>query len=1777
MKKAFALTAAAVLTLMLTQLILSVYASTSSASDAPWWNDAWHYRTPSPYTLYLGDYDRKDVPFEKTLNFTSLLSQFNESGTFDENSIRVIEYNAAGDALWEVPSQFEKAAHYNATFRVYGTVAWVVNGTTAAGTSRIYYIYFDVLENGPKSPPNYTGVSSRISGDYVIIVNEKINATIRYKNGVYLESLRFDRNLDGIFESNEEMIDSTNPYTLLIRVTDLEKDMHNWTDPFFQYSRDENATVTVLKNGPIQLEIGLSDVNFKNTYGEALDINATLLFRVYKLSARVDLKTVFVVNEDIDVQYAYERAFLDHKDLYDRWYVDEDYNGRFTYSEAYKWVFSGIPNHGFLSSYNASGNGGLAFVPSVQHYSKIYFGEYKVEGPAIRLEIGGGTWPIGKLVELENRLFVHVGNRAAVMEEMRKISSPPVLVTTLSVHLVDYNNLDLVGAELKIYDLNGNVARTAFTGETGWVVLEIEADTYELKAFLMSFQVAEYRLSFSTDMTIDPLECAVYNLSVSCVAIDGSDANGITVGIYRFNGTRMTKSETNSTGNVFFQQLPAGSFIIKTYHLAEQFGATKSISLSTNTELTINEEKGLGVPRQIRYDIVYILMLGGFAAAVAVAILKVKKEKFILGLFIGILILAIFLTLVHFQNSHLLSGSSGSGISASYDKNTGYITVGDVIKVRWNDLDRDGGLDDSNLFVTTSNGTELFKIDSETILTTPASIYSLSEADAQEVFFFDKTVGNYILYRPLSEEPNFKNREYQRSLNLRFVFSKTNEWEVALNTTLEMGKPYLQMRWEITEKGGGEGDYSIYPQIIPSQPLDRLILPTNYTDNRLRFWNQKDGPTYANPWRAETDWPLFGAFVANMHVNNPDVYLHSGENYAIQTRVHASSVFARYSIWVHNKAASYFQYDFWVDWDGNTPPTSDIEIEVWVPDALDLANSTISYSPDGSRWIEYDGWTLTEGNRGENGFSSYGGCRHRLKITFPANDFIGDDGTDTGRDYGVPYARNDEYLVRLRVAYQNEGLTTYEFENSSNMWYGLRNINDSWVWLVDTKQDLSIGIVLSERLENLMVQANDMETYRNVTMGFNLPLTSNGRAVFHTNFVLFTGAQAGRQDQDSDGVWNMFDENMPQFFSLSVPQTSRETFGQLGYNEGFNQETNVFHMRLTKKPTENDWNHPPKYTVYLPNRGLQRLQGDDAVFLFERNGYYVYDVWQTSEVMWSEKAGDPYATYPLYVSLGLIVIGAVMLFRYSNIVRKYKVIFILLIVSLTIRLFLQSFSTEFGGSDAAVYGNVAQNFVNYGQLQVNYIALEPHYIRLRMIPIEITHPYNNPARLIYPCLLTFSFVMFGQSSFAIKSVDVILGALLVIPTFYLAKKLFNEKTAIVATTIVAFHPLLVHYSGPFGGSTGMMTTFLATVALCAMVYEGNKTALLAGFFVGLSLFARMEFGFILLGVVLGYYFLTFRQRVFRMRSLYVIILVFLIALALLFYLSYAILGRFPISTKMLGGTWGEINPPSLWETLTDPDFVQIRMYNALYGWWYILFLVSPVILIMAIAGLLLNIKSWRTLSALYLYPFCGIFVFSFAVREQPHARFLIEYMPVMAILSASFIIALSQFLLPRLTDRPRPERNIKSKQILTVFLFIEIIFMSFFPHYIAIDTSMQNLAWKFDDGEIYEWIKTNTSPKSVIMAYSVVYVFHTHREIVTIPRPRGPEQPVDMSMIIYLIKRYNIDYIVICRTELTIPDLRNLRSNPMNAPSGFNLVYWDEDPTNFDPRVLIYDVRALRS
>lgn len=119
-----------------------------------WWNSSWHYRVK--LEINATSYNRLDWPIEKELNFTKLLEESGNLGTFDINSTRVIEYDFQGNFLDEVKSQFDINDDFNATNNAIGTLVFLMNGSTPANQKRLYYVYFDILENGQKQARTYS-------------------------------------------------------------------------------------------------------------------------------------------------------------------------------------------------------------------------------------------------------------------------------------------------------------------------------------------------------------------------------------------------------------------------------------------------------------------------------------------------------------------------------------------------------------------------------------------------------------------------------------------------------------------------------------------------------------------------------------------------------------------------------------------------------------------------------------------------------------------------------------------------------------------------------------------------------------------------------------------------------------------------------------------------------------------------------------------------------------------------------------------------------------------------------------------------------------------------------------------------------------------------------------------------------------------------------------------------------------------------------------------------------------------------------------------------------------------------------------------------------------------------------------------------------------------------------------------------------------------------------------------------------------------------------------
>jgi uncharacterized membrane protein len=120
------------------------------AGEFSWWNVSWHYRVR--LEINSTQYNRTNWPIEQVINFTDLLP----SGTFDENSTRIFEYNSTGSILYEVPNQFDKDESYSSSNNALGTLVFLLNDTTQPNTKRIFYVYYDTIENGAKQSKSYT-------------------------------------------------------------------------------------------------------------------------------------------------------------------------------------------------------------------------------------------------------------------------------------------------------------------------------------------------------------------------------------------------------------------------------------------------------------------------------------------------------------------------------------------------------------------------------------------------------------------------------------------------------------------------------------------------------------------------------------------------------------------------------------------------------------------------------------------------------------------------------------------------------------------------------------------------------------------------------------------------------------------------------------------------------------------------------------------------------------------------------------------------------------------------------------------------------------------------------------------------------------------------------------------------------------------------------------------------------------------------------------------------------------------------------------------------------------------------------------------------------------------------------------------------------------------------------------------------------------------------------------------------------------------------------------
>jgi uncharacterized membrane protein len=229
-------------------LLLAVFSlqkmNASPRYEDAWWNASWHYRVR--IEVNTTDFSRTNWPVEVDMNFTALLNNMNLSGTFDINSARVVEYNSSGSVIQELPSQFDLADDFNASSNAHGELVFILNGTNENYTSRFFYVYFDIAENGNKNLPSY---STLLNYTWDNLTGEaEINNS---KFIVYIDTARGD-NTSGIYRAwgiSEETewffsAGSSDPTLEYIKIT-------NGTNNF-TFDLTNNASFTM---GPVRIRL----------------------------------------------------------------------------------------------------------------------------------------------------------------------------------------------------------------------------------------------------------------------------------------------------------------------------------------------------------------------------------------------------------------------------------------------------------------------------------------------------------------------------------------------------------------------------------------------------------------------------------------------------------------------------------------------------------------------------------------------------------------------------------------------------------------------------------------------------------------------------------------------------------------------------------------------------------------------------------------------------------------------------------------------------------------------------------------------------------------------------------------------------------------------------------------------------------------------------------------------------------------------------------------------------------------------------------------------------------------------------------------------------------------------------------------------------------------------------------------------------------------------------------------------------------------------------------
>lgn len=352
----------------------------------------------------------------------------------------------------------------------------------------------------------------------------------------------------------------------------------------------------------------------------------------------------------------------------------------------------------------------------------------------------------------------------------------------------------------------------------------------------------------------------------------------------------------------------------------------------------------------------------------------------------------------------------------------------------------------------------------------------------------------------------------------------------------------------------------------------------------------------------------------------------------------------------------------------------------------------------------------------------------------------------------------------------------------------------------------------------------------------------------------------------------------------------------------------------------------------------------------------------------------------------------------------------------------------------------------------------------------------------------FSLILrLGGTEVSWRILQLVISFMTVLFVYFLGKEMFNKRTALIATLIIAVNGIHLFFTGRILTYLWAPLFFLLTFYLFYKGYvkqedNKNRKKFLYAFPVvaalGLSVYGSLAFG--LLAIVL-FLFITEGFNFLKKKEIWIMALIGFLCLVPQFIYSKIVYGAFV-------GRWAGLQsskPPSDFSLL----FGYFKMFPHLFGWIFtILITLGAVYIIMLLftsLDLLSKNKS-KTLNSyllIFLWALCvlGFYTYVGVGWGVLYDGFILSSLPALALMVSGLISFIS---------------SLKIKKRLIFFVLLIILA---FGAYSQINYGNNLIKGKINsfDGVKYagEWIKENSNPGDIIISSSLPQMtYYSERE-----------------------------------------------------------------------------------